>query len=121
MQPDGARQPVGWGIVWLTIPAWLMLGIEVVGEWQFEKDRCSGQYALNLGAWYNSLAIVAFALLAMAPFLIAFGWSTFLKGNRTRMPRPLVLFFALSFIVSLLSCLWTCSGHPTWTSGYTQR
>ena len=124
MESDGARQPVGWGIVWLTVPAWLMLGIEVVGEWRFEKNQYSGQYALNLGAWYNSLAMIAFALLGMAPFLIAFGWSKFLKGefsNRMRMPRPLVLFFALSFIVSLLSCLWTCSGHPTWTSGYTQR
>jgi hypothetical protein len=123
LQFKGARQPVGWGTVWLTLPAWLILAIELVGEWRFEKGDSSTQYALNLGAWYNSLAVIAFALLAMAPFLIAFGWSKFFGKSaiHNRTLKPLIIFFAMSFLVSLLSCLWTCSGHPTWISGYTQR
>jgi len=123
LQFKGARQPVGWGTAWLTLPAWLILAIELVGEWRFEKGEGSTQYALNLGARYNSLAVIAFALLAMAPFLIAFGWSTFFGKNaiHNRTFKPLIIFFAMSFLVSLLSCLWTCSGHPTWISGYTQR
>lgn len=123
MQFKGARQPVGWGTVWLTLPGWLILAIELVGEWRFKKGDSSTQYALNLGAWYNSLAVIAFALLAMAPFLIAFGWSKFFGKStiHNRTLKPLIIFFAMSFLVSLLSCLWTCSGHPTWISGYTQR
>jgi hypothetical protein len=123
LQFKGARQPVGWGTVWLTLPAWLILAIELVGEWRFEKGDSSTQYALNLGAWNNSLAVIAFALLAMAPVLIAFGWSKFFGKSaiHNRTLKPLIIFFAMSSLVSLLSCLWTCSGHPTWISGYTQR
>lgn len=123
LQFKDARQPVGWATVWLTLPAWLIVAIELVGEWRLEKGHSTTQCALNLGAWYNSLAVLAFALLAMAPFLIAFGWSKFFGKSaiHNRMFRPLILFFAVSFLASLLSCLWTCSGHPTWISGYTQR
>ena len=125
MSSKGARQAAGWGTVWLTVPAWLMVVIELVGEWRFEKGQSTARYALNLGAWYNSFAVITFALLAMAPFLICFGWSKFSGKNElsngTLLPRPMVLFFTLSFLVSLLSCLWTCSGHPTWISGYTQH
>jgi hypothetical protein len=102
-----------------------MVIIELVGEWRFEKGQSTARYALDLGAWYSSLAAITFALLAMAPLLIAFGWSKFFGksefGNRPPLPRSMVLFFALSLLVSLLSCLWTCSGHPTWTGGYTQH
>lgn len=123
LQFKDARQPASWGTAWLTLPAWLIVVIEIIGEWRFEKGYSTTQYALNLGALYNSFAVFAFALLAMAPFLIAFGWRKFLGKNSiyNRTLKPLVLFFAMSFLVSLLSCLWTCSGHPTWISGYTQR
>jgi len=61
----------------------------------------------------------------MSPFLAAFGWSRFTTKNELsgtiRTSKLFVLFFALSLLVSLLSCLWTCSGHPTWAGGYTQR
>ena len=34
-----ARQPVGWATAWLTLPAWLIVVIELVGEWRFEKGH----------------------------------------------------------------------------------
>lgn len=112
-------------MIWLTAPAWFVAAIEILGEWRFEKGQGTARYSINLGAWYNPLATIAFALLAMAPFLIAFGGSRLGTKNelheRIRTPKLLILFFALSLLVSLLSCLWTCSGHPTWTNGYTQH
>jgi hypothetical protein len=102
-----------------------MLAVELVGEWRFEKGQSTTRDAFNLGSWYNALTVIAFALLAVSPFLIAFGLSKLFEKNefqvRKLVPRRLLLFLGLSLLVSLFSCLWTCSGHPTWTSGYTQH
>jgi hypothetical protein len=118
-------QPVVWGTVWLAVPAWLMLAVEFVGEWRFEKGQNTTRDAFNFGSWYNALAVIAFTLLAVSPFLIAFGLSRLFEKSdfqvRKPVPRRLLLLLGLSLLVSLFSCLWTCGGHPTWTGGYTQH
>lgn len=109
-------------IVWLVVPAFVVLMVELIGGWRFGKDMYSERYAIHLGLLYPVVwLILAFAIVA--PFLVLEGFVTiFSNWNvlRVQRGRLTVLLFLLtvSLAASMFSCAWSCGGHPTWMGGY---
>lgn len=113
-----ARSPP---IVWLVVPVWVVLAVEMIGVWRFGKDMYSGLYAIDVRRHYWTVVSVTLGAVIVSPLLVL---SAFLvvHRNRARYEKRLysavLLLLTFSLLVSMFSCVWSCGGHPTWTSGF---
>lgn len=108
-------------IIWLTIPPLLTVAVELLGGWRYGKDY-SGKYAIHLGFLYP-LIYLMFALSIVGPLWVYKAFQTvFSHWNTLRVQKgwlsALLLLLTITLLLSMFSCAWSCSGHPTWTSGY---
>lgn len=103
----------------LLAPVWLCVVIEVIGAWRFSKDPYSLKYAIDLGRLRDPLVTGSFFLSVLSPVLVL---AAFAFLDRHTLPKSKYATTLLVLIITLLlgmsSCMWSCSGHPTWTSGY---
>jgi hypothetical protein len=109
-------------VILLVAPIWIVLLVEIVGQWRFSKDTYSEQYAIHLGPLYRLTAVMIGVVIA-SPLLVIAGFSTlFSLRKETAISRKLFRIFLLvltiSALVTMFSCMWTCGGHPTWIEGY---
>jgi hypothetical protein len=109
-------------ILWLAVPTFVVLAVELIGGWRFGKDMYSERYAVHLGPFYPVVWLVL-ALAIVAPLLILEGFVTiFSKWKMLRTQRgwltALLLVLTISLVASMFSCAWSCGGHPTWMGGY---
>jgi hypothetical protein len=109
-------------IIWLTLPTFVTLAVELIGLWRFTKDMYSESYAIQLGPLYP-LVWLAFAFIIVGPLIIVQGFITvFSNWNAFRVQKgrlsALLLLLTISLLLSMFSCFWSCGGHPTWTGGY---
>lgn len=109
-------------IIWLTIPTFVTLAVEMIGGWRFRKDMYSERYAIHRGPLYP-LVWLTLALAIVAPLLIAEGFKTvFSNWNTLRVQKgwlsALLLLLVMCLLLSMFSCAWSCGGHPTWVGGY---
>jgi hypothetical protein len=109
-------------IIWLIVPTFVTLAVELLGGWRFGKDTYSERYAIHLGPLYP-LVWVTMALAIVGPLLIAEGFITVFSNWNTlcgqkRWLTALLLLLVLSLLLSMFSCAWSCGGHPTWMGGY---
>ena len=108
-------------VVWLALPVWSALAVELVGGWRFSKDMYSGQYAIDLRGHYWTLVGATLGMVIVSPLLVV---AAIVVAHRNRddhaksIIRAVLLFLTFSLLVSMFSCAWSCGGHPTWTSGY---
>jgi hypothetical protein len=110
-------------IIWLAIPTWLCLAVELVGEWRFEKDTYAEKYAIYVGPFWYPFTWGVVALAIVSPLLIGWGFAViFSKWRTIRLQKgwlpSLLLLLAFSLLAGMFSCAWSCSGHPTWMGGY---
>ncbi len=106
-------------ILWLVLPAWLALGVEALGGWRFSKDMYSGRYAIPLGTLRDPVIWATLGAVLVSPILVVTGLVVAVRDRARRRGFPILLFLlTLSLVVSMFSCVWSCGGHPTWTSGY---
>jgi hypothetical protein len=61
--------------------------------------------------------------VVVSPLLIVTGFVTvFSKWNTLREQKgwlsALLLLLAMSLLLCMFSCVWSCGGHPTWAGGY---
>ena len=108
-------------VFWAVLPVWVVLAIEGVGGWRFGKDMYSSRYAIDLHGFYWPLIYLVCGGVIFGPILVLIGF----LGSRSGRPksdkrfyRGALLFLVVSLLISMFSCVWTCGGHPTWTSGY---
>ncbi len=109
-------------VVWLLLPTWIALAIELIGGWRFAMDPYSGKYAIHLGpflplTWLALVAVVISPLLIVTALVLVFSKRLILRVQERLLPT-LLLFLILSLLASMFSCVWSCGGHPTWMSGY---
>jgi hypothetical protein len=104
-------------VVGLVLPVWLVLAVELVGGWHY------GKHPINLYGHYWRMVMTVLSVVIISPFLAITGL-VLARRNRTayrdrrRLYNAVLLFLSLSLLVSMFSCVWSCGGHPTWTSGY---
>jgi len=69
--------------------------------------------------WPIILAVVG---AAVGSPLLVFNAFRVVRSDRPRYKRSLyrgvLLLLTISLLISMVSCFWTCGGHPTWTNGY---
>jgi hypothetical protein len=108
-------------LIWLVLPVWAALAIELIGGWRFSKDSYSLQYAIDLRGHYWTLISATLGMVIISPLLVV---AAIVVAHRNRgvpaknLVRAVFLLLAFSLLVSMFSCVWSCGGHPTWTSGY---
>jgi ABC-type sugar transport system permease subunit len=96
---------------------------QVLGGWRFSKDNYSGTYAIGLGVFWNPVIWSTIAAVIVSPALVLTGLIIAVR-NRAKDPRgkrlfaAVLLFLIVALVVSMGSCVWSCGGHPTWSSGY---
>jgi len=89
--------------------------------WRFGKDPDYSQYAIHLHGLYWPVILVVVAAAVVSPLLV-FNAFRVVRSDRPRYNRSLyrgvLLWLTISLLISMVSCFWTCGGHPTWTNGY---
>jgi hypothetical protein len=104
-----------------VLPVLAVLATEIIGGWRFGKDPYYLEYAIDLHGFYWPV-ILAVAGATVASPLLVFNAFRAVRSDRPRysgsLYRGVLLLLTISLLVSMVSCLWTCGGHPTWTSGY---
>ncbi len=108
-------------VAWLAAPAWIALAIELIGGWRFSKDTYASSFAIPLGGLYDTVVISTILMVVLSPVLALAGIivTVQIRANaRKRLLTSLLTLFAISLLISMFSCAWSCGGHPTWTSGY---
>jgi hypothetical protein len=103
-------------VIWLIIPNWAALAVELLGQWR------SG-HPLDVGAFWALLIVSVMVAVVVSPFLISFGFDLISKSRpglclRRDLLARLKLLLIVSSLVNTWSCLWSCGSHPTWTSGF---
>jgi hypothetical protein len=110
-------------VIWLVLPVWVVLAVELIGGWRFGKDTYSSRYAISLRGQYWTVvyatvgAVLISPLLAISALIVTRNHRAEYR-SRTRLYWGVLLLVTLSLLVSMFSCAWSCGGHPTWTSGY---
>ena len=107
--------------LWLTllvIPTWVALTVELVGGWHYPLER-----RIHVGHLRDPLIWATVFVVVLSPLLLCIGVViarrlTF-ASERKIARRALLTFLAISLLLSMASCVWSCGGHPTWTTGYT--
>jgi|SRR5436309_8894692 len=120
-QPDGNYRRNLRRVIWLIIPTWLAFVVEAVGGWRFSMDTYSSRYAISLGGLYDLVIMLTMGAVVASPVLVVIGLFAIRQNqprNRGRMFSVLRLLLVISLMLSMFSCVWSCGGHPTWTSGY---
>ena len=101
----GYSRRIIWLIVCLTLPAWFVLGFELLGGSRY------GRTPIHLGSWEPliglalALVFITPALIALA-FVIAFWKRDILRVRRGQLSMAFLL-LALSFLISAVSVLAT--------------
>jgi hypothetical protein len=109
--------------VWLAIPTWIAFAIEALGGWRYSKDSYSGKYAIHSGAFRDPLIGLTLMLVIVSPLLVFAGLRMTVRSHAKqaepdRLFQAVLLFLIISLLVCSGSCVWSCGGHPTWSSGY---
>jgi hypothetical protein len=104
-----------------VLPVLAVLATEVIGGWRFGKDPYYSQYAINLHGLYRPIILVVVGAAVVSPLLVLNAFRV-VRSDRPRYNRSLYrgvfLLLTISLLISMVSCFWTCGGHPTWTNGY---
>lgn len=104
-------------VLWLVLPVWLVLAVELVGGGRYSK------HPINLYGHYWPMVMAVLVAVIISPFLAVTGLVIARRNRaeyreRRRLYNAVLLFLSVSLLVSMFSCVWSCGGHPTWTSGY---
>ena len=104
-------------VMWLIMPVWAVLLVELVGGFQY-----SSGHEIDLRQLRDPLIGVTLVAVVVSPVLVgvAFvvaGIHRAQDGGRAQF-STLLFVLTISLLLSMFSCYWSCGGHPTWTSGY---
>jgi hypothetical protein len=110
-------------VMLLIIPTWLAIAAEAVGGWRFNMDTYSGRYAISLGGLRDPLILLTLGAVIVSPALVVIGLFVMPQnhtqcGGTKRLFSAVRLLLTISLVVSMFSCVWSCGGHPTWSSGF---
>ena len=85
--PRGLRRAL-----WLVLPVWVVLAVELIGGWRFDKDMYSSRYAFDLRGlrwvviYATLIAVVVSPPLVISALLVA-------RRNRFRIPEAKTIVF----------------------------
>ncbi|MGA7399415.1 MAG: hypothetical protein WCC99_23380 [Candidatus Sulfotelmatobacter sp.] len=100
----------------LTLPIWLVLIAEVIGDSFYNTP-------LRTGRFRNVIVMGTATVAAISPAFWAAAALFGISGSRAqaaprRWKRAIWLILILAFLSTMYSCAMSCGGHPTWIRGY---